>query len=97
MITEKLFFIDDNAQVGIYYQESKDKLTIGGNVHAHFIMTTLMEEYFGIENYQKIETAVNKLKLTTPISHRGYHLGIRKMKKDNMILQPTKRFNRIWW
>lgn len=95
--TDKLYFISDVGTVGIYYQESKQKLTVGGNKRFFHIINSLVQEYFGCVRSAAIETASNKIKVITGCNIAKYHRGLKKIRKDDMTLQPTKRFNRIWW
>ena len=96
-MTEKYFFIDDTGTIGIYFQEEKNKLTIGGNARFSHIMQVIVEEYFDFNNYKIIRTAKNKIKYTIICRSRQFDIGINKMKNDGIVLEQTKNFNRIWW
>jgi hypothetical protein len=97
-MTDKLFFIDDNATIGIFFQGRKDKLTIGGNSKSMHVILILIEEYFLISEFNAPKsTARNKIKFVLKITDKKYLEGISRMQKDGMIIQSTKNFNRIWW
>jgi len=96
-MTEKYFLIGDTETIGIYFQDEKDKLTIGGNARFSHIIQVIVEEYFNFSSYKITMTAKNKVKYVAVCRRTQFDIGLNKIKNDGMVINQTKNFNRIWW